>query len=65
MDKDDSYELRPHPSGNKAVSTTNVVSKGEEGSNVYDQTRTRRVFSFSQLFAFSLTYMALWEGMCT
>lgn len=40
-----------------------VRSKDE--SDVYNQTRTRRVFSFSQLFAFSLTYMALWEGMCT
>lgn len=29
------------------------------------QIRTRRLFSASQLFAFSLTYMAVWEGMCT
>jgi choline transport protein len=37
----------------------------DNGGSLYSQTRTRRLFSFSQLFAFSLTYMALWEGMCT
>lgn len=41
------------------------ANESKHGSEVYNQTRTRRVFSFSQLFAFSLTYMALWEGMCT
>jgi hypothetical protein len=29
------------------------------------QTRTRKLFSFAQLFAFSLTYMGVWEGMTT
>ncbi|KAK8066815.1 hypothetical protein PG997_013562 [Apiospora hydei] len=29
---------------------------------VHNQTRTRRLFSMSQLFAFSLTYMGTWEG---
>ena len=35
-------------------------SVAEEG--VHSQTRTRRLFSMSQLFAFSLTYMGTWEG---
>lgn len=51
------------PTGKDATKINTAESK--HGSDVYNQTRTRRVFSFSQLFAFSLTYMALWEGMCT
>ena len=63
MAQPESIELRP---ANKGVSNVEVSIKPEDGgSEVYNQTRTRRVFSFSQLFAFSLTYMALWEGMCT
>lgn len=27
------------------------------------QTRTRRLFSFPQLFAFSLSYMSIWAGI--
>ncbi|KAI5456626.1 amino acid/polyamine transporter I [Mariannaea sp. PMI_226] len=49
----------------KAVYSVDTSVKPDTDSSLYNQTRTRRVFSFSQLFAFSLTYMALWEGMCT
>ncbi|KAK6832880.1 hypothetical protein PG995_012657 [Apiospora arundinis] len=39
-------------------------SHGSSGADeaVHNQTRTRRLFSMSQLFAFSLTYMGTWEG---
>jgi hypothetical protein len=40
-------------------------TSAEQAVAVENQTRTRRLFSFAQLFAFSLTYMAVWEGMCT
>ncbi|KAJ0270652.1 hypothetical protein Brms1b_008505 [Colletotrichum noveboracense] len=55
--------IEMQPTGKDATKINTTESK--HGSDVYNQTRTRRVFSFSQLFAFSLTYMALWEGMCT
>ncbi|KAF5586352.1 GABA permease [Fusarium pseudocircinatum] len=45
--------------------SVDASARPPEGSNIYNVTRTRKVFSFSQLFAFSLTYMALWEGMCS
>ena len=32
---------------------------------IESQTRVRRLFSTAQIFMFSLTYMGLWEGMCT
>lgn len=57
----DSIEMQPDGK-DVAVDATKTE---DGGSSVYNQTRTRRVFSFSQLFAFSLTYMSLWEGMCT
>lgn len=51
---------------NKApVTVDHGVTTENDNNSVYNQTRTRKVFSFSQLFAFSLTYMALWEGMCS
>ncbi|CAM1503633.1 Fc.00g012240.m01.CDS01 [Cosmosporella sp. VM-42] len=60
----ESIELRPAKESS-IVDISATAKTTEDGSEVYNQTRTRRVFSFSQLFAFSLTYMALWEGMCT
>lgn len=36
----------------------------EIDSKVEVQTRTRRLFSTSQLFAYSLTYMSVWEALC-
>lgn len=45
--------------------SVDASARPPEDSNIYNVTRTRKVFSFSQLFAFSLTYMALWEGMCS
>lgn len=43
-----------------------AVSNGDDAdhNSLEKQTRTRRLFSGAQLFAFSLTYMAVWEGMC-
>ncbi|KAH0432229.1 amino acid permease [Colletotrichum camelliae] len=61
MSSAEGIEMRP--TGKDATKINTAESK--HGSDVYNQTRIRRVFSFSQLFAFSLTYMALWEGMCT
>lgn len=61
MSQPESFELQ--------AKTKDVVSveasSNPEDAWLYSQTRTRKLFSFSQLFAFSLTYMALWEGMCT
>jgi choline transport protein len=34
-------------------------------ATIDSQVRIRRLFSFTQIFMFSLTYMGLWEGMCT
>ncbi|KAK7409672.1 hypothetical protein QQX98_008187 [Neonectria punicea] len=63
MSHSDDIEM---PHGGKDEVTVDATTKtGDGNSSVYNQTRTRRVFSFSQLFAFSLTYMSLWEGMCT
>lgn len=56
--------IKPRPT-DKEPSSVGVAMNPEDGSEVEKQTRTRRIFSFPQLFAFSLTYMALWEGMCT
>ncbi|KAF2838116.1 amino acid transporter [Patellaria atrata CBS 101060] len=37
----------------------------EAYGHIESQTRVRRLFNFIQLFAFSLTFMSSWEGMCT
>lgn len=61
MSHPESIELQ-----SKEHNVVNVEPDGRtDNGSLYSQTRTRRLFSFSQLFAFSLTYMALWEGMCT
>lgn len=62
--EESSIHLRPDH-GNKMESSIAVAGKNENDTGAYSQTRTRKLFSFSQLFAFSLTYMSLWEGMCT
>lgn len=38
---------------------------GAHGESLESITKIRRLFSFSQLFAFSLTFMSTWEGMNT
>ena len=38
---------------------------GANGENLVSVTRIRRLFSFPQIFAFSLTFMSTWEGMNT
>ena len=38
---------------------------GRDGENLDSVTRIRRLFSFAQIFAFSLTFMSTWEGMNT
>lgn len=35
------------------------------GKTLESVTRVRRLFNFSQIFAFSLTFMSTWEGMNT
>ena len=37
----------------------------ENGRNLEEIVKIRRLFSFPQLFAFSLTFMSTWEGMNT
>lgn len=62
MSQQESIEMKDAA---KSQVTVDASGKPDTENSVYNQTRTRRVFSFSQLFAFSLTYMSLWEGMCT
>lgn len=38
---------------------------GANGENLVSVTRIRRLFSFPQIFAFSLTFMGTWECMNT
>lgn len=40
-------------------------SDGPRGESLDSIVKIRRLFSFSQLFAFSLTFMSTWEGMNT
>lgn len=68
MDRNDgSYEM----SGQGKNVNVMVQEKGAGNpavsvpATVESQTRVRRLFSTAQIFMFSLTYMALWEGMCT
>ncbi|WXC59823.1 hypothetical protein SNK03_005680 [Fusarium graminearum] len=63
----DSNSIELEPSGKQQAIPVSVDASARpaEESGIYSVTRTRKVFSFSQLFAFSLTYMALWEGMCS
>jgi hypothetical protein len=51
-EKVESYKQRPR-----------VV--GANGEDLDSVTRIRRLFNFSQIFAFSLTFMSTWEGMNT
>jgi choline transport protein len=60
-----SIELQPSGKHHAVPVTVDASARSAEESGIYSVTRTRKVFSGSQLFAFSLTYMALWEGMCT
>lgn len=60
-------EMRSRSTGANKTSVGAVDKAADfDGVAAFEhQTRTRRLFSASQLFAFSLTYMAVWEGMCT
>lgn len=76
MDQTDkSYELRER-SKDATVQLSEVnevdgINEETHGSHapapaaIDSQVRIRRLFSFTQIFMFSLTYMGLWEGMCT
>lgn len=44
------------------ASASEVTGNGQTLESV---TRVRRLFNFSQIFAFSLTFMSTWEGMNT
>lgn len=59
------YELRDIDV--KDGSHVQVAEKtiGGAPASIDSQTRVRRLFSTTQIFIFSLTYMGLWEGMCT
>lgn len=49
----------------EAVPKQRMPLLGENGENLDSVTRIRRLFSFAQIFAFSLTFMSTWEGMNT
>jgi hypothetical protein len=67
MSHADSNSIELEPSGKQQAIPVSVDASARptNTTNIDSVTRTRKVFSFSQLFAFSLTYMALWEGMCS
>ncbi|KAI1334037.1 amino acid/polyamine transporter I [Xylariaceae sp. FL0016] len=61
----DQFELHSLPTKTGAVSAVSADQRADNASVLERQTRTRRLFSFSQLFAFSLTYMGLWQTILT
>lgn len=72
MDETDkSYEMRERrKSADVRVDESTYVRVDEKHhssvpATIDSQVRIRRLFSFTQIFMFSLTYMGLWEGMCT
>lgn len=54
--------------GSKEVASVDVSNDdgptAEIDITIQEQTRTKRLFSTSQLFAYSLTYMSVWEALC-
>ncbi|OAG37287.1 hypothetical protein AYO21_08472 [Fonsecaea monophora] len=55
-----------HKTSDHAESGYGAASNvGGNGQTIESVTRVRRLFSFSQIFAFSLTFMSTWEGMNT
>lgn len=60
MSHSENIELRTKDDSKVAVRN----GDWSDQSSMEKQTRTRRLFSGAQLFAFSLTYMSVWEGMC-
>ncbi|KAK5674144.1 hypothetical protein LTR17_027819, partial [Elasticomyces elasticus] len=65
----DAYE--PKAIGLGQISTTSS-EQNETRAPLYDgaatktsQTNVRRIFSFSQMFCFALSYMASWEAIAT
>lgn len=67
-----SFELRRRSKDAGVQAITSEVSDDAHDhslapipATIDSQVRIRRVFSFTQIFMFSLTYMAVWEGMCT
>lgn len=68
MNIHEAIELKGAPKRGTSAST-NVSDKNESASMKIDpvvdaQTRTRSLFSTGQLFAYSLTYMSVWEALC-
>lgn len=65
-DADSSYEMKQR----EKRATVQAIqlherARAEAPAGIDTQVRIRRLFSFTQIFMFSLTYMGLWEGMCT
>lgn len=46
------------------VSDRDLPAAFSVDATIEAQTRTKRLFSSSQLFAYSLTYMSVWEALC-
>lgn len=68
MDKTQDTELWPTRSDTgkrKEHPDVSIKRDGAEEEAILERTtRVRRVFSFTQFFAFSLAYMGAWEGVC-
>lgn len=72
-----SYEMRRRSKGSDILVSEDIHDHDHDHDRVQEKTRPlvpttldsqvriRRLFSFTQIFMFSLTYMGLWEGMCT
>lgn len=67
MDNTQNTELWPARNDltkQKEHTDVSIKRDGAEEAILERTTRVRRVFSFAQLFAFSLAYMGAWEGIC-
>ncbi|KPI43354.1 putative amino-acid permease [Cyphellophora attinorum] len=64
-DSAESPKLEKHTQSSTEYHAHSAALVGSDGENLASITRIRRLFNFSQLFAFSLTFMSTWESMNT
>ncbi|KAK3716360.1 hypothetical protein LTR37_006510 [Vermiconidia calcicola] len=69
MEAYEMYEGKTHGTQIVVEEDTKVVANAYPGQRTEGtkntQTRVRRLFSFTQIFFFALTFMSSWETMCT
>ena len=51
--------------GKVHTNEANRETSPNEGERLNSMLRVRKLFSGAQIFAFSLTYMSIWESMCS